>query len=623
MKKINEHIVNVYGKGTINAIDETLIDEGAASNSSNFITLKDRIELAMGRRLIGAEETDNEGVLGMGKIEKVDGTEVIFRKIGTSLQYYNTTTELWVDCKTGLLANEPLYFSNSFTPAGRQVWACGQDGLFKIYPSAPTDVLDMTDATKNYKGQIRIDKSRMACWGMKEDPTGLRLSKVDKDSNYTLVSSESAGSGTAKDYTGTLAHGQCFGLTFTKGAQVLRDDKNGNLTGDGTGTINYATGAFVLHFTTSNSTSVTASYLWEDPKTNGLADFRYSATRLAGEGNVLRQDSIGSKTQTVKIFNNTYYSLQDKGSWWLTISADDLTFQNDIYRLNIGCPSPNAAVETADGIIYVDTFDPEEPKLKILKLNQLGDKIIPDPLSDNFKMEDFTFDEDTCLYKKGDWVLIFCKYDSENNNRIILYNILQKSFDVVEYTGNYAVELLNKILVGDSMSSNVYEIFTGFDDLDYEIVGFWEGKKSNLKTDYLKKYKKVRYTGYIDESQAFEIYDSYDNEPYVLIGTVYGNGLYVDISDKSLIGTETIGGEIVGLADSSKSNYFEVEIKVKTPKFKRRKRKLVPIGTGYLAILEQKDSDVRVKSSKIPRKYKVGTGSGVGYDQINNVFTVE
>jgi len=183
MKKIIEHIVNVYGKGTINTIDDTLIDEGAASSSVNFITLKDRIELAAGRRLLGAEETSNDPVLGMGKIEKVDGTEVIFRKIGTVLQYFNTTTQLWVNSKTGLLADEPLYFSNSFTPAGRQIWACGQDGLFKIYPTHPTDVLDMTDSTKNYKGQIRIDKSRMVCWGMKEDPTGFRLSKVDKDSN--------------------------------------------------------------------------------------------------------------------------------------------------------------------------------------------------------------------------------------------------------------------------------------------------------------------------------------------------------------------------------------------------------------------------------------------------------
>jgi hypothetical protein len=622
MKKIEEQLFNVYGKGIVNTIEDTLIDEGASSESINFLTLPDRIELIKGRRLIGAEESTNKGVLGMGKIEKVDGTELILRKIGTVLQYYNTTTELWVNAKTGLLPDEPLYFSNSFTPAGRQVWMCGQDGLFKLYPSSPASVIDLTDSTKNYKGQISIDKSRMFCWGMKEDPTGLRFSKIDKDSNYTLIAAEAISSATASHYTGTLTKGQVFGLVFTKGAQVLRDDKNGNLTGDGTGTINYATGAYVLDFTTSNATAVTCSYLWEDPLTNGLADFRYSATRLAGEGNVLRQDSIGTKSQIVLNFNDSYYTLQDKGSWIVKIATTDLTFDNQIYRLNIGCPSANGAVVTADGIVFVDTYNPELPKLRVLEFNQIGDRIIPTDLSINFKMEDYTFDSDTFLYKKGDWILIFCKKDSPNNNTIIVYNIRQRSFDIALYPGNNAVELLNKIIAGDSQTPNTYELFTGVDDLDYEITAHWIGNKKKLKTEYLKKFKKLRLTGYIDLEQSFDIYISYDNEEFVRIGTIYGDGQYVDPVKTSLIGTAILGDEIIGLADSSKAGYFETEIKVRTPKFKRFKLKYVPLGVGYLSILEQKISDIRIKSSKIPKKYKAGTGTGVGFSSIDDAFIV-
>ena len=623
MKKIVEQLINVYGKGIYNAVEDTVIPDGAASNSSNFITLLDRIELAAGRRILGQQGTGNKGVLGLGRIEKIDGTELILRKIGTSLQYYNLSTLLWVDIKTDLLEDEPMYFTNSFTPAGRQIWCSGQDGLFKIYPSSPLSIIDLTDPDKNYKGVATIDKSRMVIIGMKEDPTGFRISKVDRDSNYTSVTAESVSVSSGSHYTGTLAHGQVFGLVFTKGSQLLRDDKNGNLTGDGTGTINYATGAYVLDFTTSNADVVTADYLWEDPLNGGLADFRYSATRLAGEGNVLRQDSIGTKTQIVKIFNNQYYTLQDRGSWVLNISTDDLTFDNQIYRLNIGCPSHRGAVDTADGIIFVDTYNPELPTLSILRFNQFGDKIIPVPLSDNFKMSDYTFDEETALYKKGVLVFIACKYKSPNNNKFIIYNTLYKCFDVTEYSANMVEELENQIIVGDSQQPTCFELFTGVDDLDYEIVAKWEGKNSDLKTQYLKKYKKLRLTGYIDLEQSYDVYASYDNDPYKRIGTVYGDAVYIDFNKQYTIGEDVLGDEVIGLVDSSRANYYETELKVRTPKFRRCKLKYVPLGVGYMSILEQKFSDIRVKSHKIPKKYKTGSSDGIGSMRVDDAFIVD
>ena len=700
MKQVVEYKVGVYGKGTVNVIEDTLIDDGAASNSVNFLTLPDRIELIGGRRLLGSEESGNNGALGMGKITKVDGEEVIFRKIGTKLQYFNNATQLWVDIKTNLLDNEPLYFANSFTPAGRQIWMCGQDGLFKIYPSSPTSIIDLTNPLKNYKGIILIDKSRMLTVGMKEDPTGIRFSKVDKDSNYQNVSHEDlSDSATAKkNYSGTLVHGQCFGLlfistigtqvnisnitkavtpvvtanghglvagdkiaiagvvgmteinyllarvvavidansfyidintssfsTYTSGgtvgkAETLTDDKNGNLIGDGSGTINYATGEYTLSFNTNTAIPVKSDYLYEDSLNGGLADFTYSATRLAGEGNVLRQDSTGSKTMFVVSFNNSYISVQDKGSWKVTIDSTDEKYDNQIYRENIACPSPRAKEVTADGVIFIDTYDSNKPKLRLLALNQLGDQLIPYDLGTNFKLEDYTFDKDTCLYKKGDWILIACKQNSPANNKIIIYNIKQKSFDVTNYTGNCFVDLYNKIIAGDSFSPNTYELFSGYDDLDYEIEAVWEGKKHNQKTDRLKKFKRFRAKGYIDPDQGFNIMASYDNDPYELIGAISGKGNYVDTQKSYLVGTSKIGEDIIGLGDSSKANYFETEIKVHTPKYERVKIAFVPTGIGYLSIMEHKFSDIRIKSAKLPKKYKRIIGTGVGYDQVGSTL---
>ena len=82
MKKIITRTTEYFGRGIYNVLDDTSINEGAATDSMNFITKPDRIELLGGRRRIGAEEAGNDGVLGMGDIEQADGTKLLLRKIG-------------------------------------------------------------------------------------------------------------------------------------------------------------------------------------------------------------------------------------------------------------------------------------------------------------------------------------------------------------------------------------------------------------------------------------------------------------------------------------------------------------------------------------------------------------
>lgn len=56
-------------------------------------------------------------------------------------------------------------------------------------------------------------------------------------------------------------------LLITDGTQIVEDDSDGNLTGDGTGTINYITGAYVVNFTLPPSSGATiyAKYQGYDP----------------------------------------------------------------------------------------------------------------------------------------------------------------------------------------------------------------------------------------------------------------------------------------------------------------------------------------------------------------------
>lgn len=562
MPKVKLEIINkIFGKGTVDKIDASLIERGAASASENFLTELDHIELTRGRKLMGAEETGNNPVLGLHTITKIDGTDIMFRKIGTKLQYYNAATELWVDAKTGLIDGEEISFANSYTPAGRQVWACGLDGLLKIYPSSPISVLDLTSASKNYKSKIRIQKSRMVLWGRSADPTGLYFSKVDKDANYTSITAEAVGALGSTHYTGTLDHAQLFGLVIKDGTQTLTDDKNGGFTGDGTGTINYATGAYDVTFNAITTGPVVADYLYEVPTTNGLADFTYSGTRVAGEGNIQRQDAIGSKSQNVLILEDKFYTLQDKGAFRVTIDPTDLVWTNELYNTEIGTPTWKASVEVADGIIFIDTFDPENPKLRKLAYDIYNDKVVPTDLSVNFKMENYYFDK-SAMKKFGDYIVFSCRTKTSTvNNRTIIYNLKYKSFDVLLNGYNFFTIADNKLYGGDSASPNVYEILSGYDDLDYDIEGSWETKNDNLGSEQLKKCKQFIVGGYIKPTQGFKIYASYDGDNYQLIGSFSGDDENVQTGNFITIGSIIVGSSQVGGEGLDTAYYFKKGLK--------------------------------------------------------------
>ena len=82
-------------------------------------------------------------------------------------------------------------------------------------------------------------------------------------------------------------------------------------------------------------------------------------------------------------------------------------------------------------------------------------------------------------------------------------------------------------MYGNSITDNVWELFSGFDDADSEYDNYWESNLDNLDIDNLKKTKKLIIQGEIAKDQEFNIYLSYDNDDYVEVGTISGAGSYV------------------------------------------------------------------------------------------------
>lgn len=613
-----EQINKDLGKGIVTIpSDPELIPMQASQDSLGWVSTDGQIELCKGRLLLGAEETANGYVKGEGWGYRADGTAVHFRKVNTKIQYYNTATSLWVNVVTGLTDDAEYCFNKTTTPAGNYVYATGVDGIYKINVANPGSYTAMYDATKNWKGKSIIGTSgeftRMFMWDLPNDKTGLYLSYLDKadSSVYTHVTAEA----TAAATSGTLAFKAagatrtCFQvyITITAGGEVFSDDKNGNLVGSlgGTGTINYTTGAWTL----SVSSAGTADYYWEDSNTHGITDFTFSGTRTAGQGLVLRQDDGGDPIKTVEVYEGTYYSIKERTVYSMRASTTapyiDLQFDNNIFRKGIGMPYWRASVTTGKGIIFMDNANPDKPQLTILQKNINGDNLEPVTLANHFNFANYLWE--MCEMESfGEFVVFSGRTEaSTTNNKLFFYNVRRDTIDILPYGAKTITTNAGLLYIGDTTTDNSYEILSGFDDDNDTIENYWITNDERFGTETLKKVKRLRLKGLITPDQSLEVYESYDNDPFELVGTILGNGVYVDSSETYMIGSKGVGTSMIGGETSYiLGSPFFTEIKLRTPKFRKRTIKLKATSTGYVAINMLDDFNIRFFNQRIPSKYR-------------------
>jgi hypothetical protein len=603
---VDKSSIIAFTKGTHNLLSDEVIPVDAASSSLGWQTRDGKIELMLGRQAQGAE-----GAAGESPSEhvayKVNGTAVRFRKVHNNttgkIQYLSGST--WTDVITGL-STEDVTFSNYSSLAGNFVFVTGPtDGFFKIAVANPGSYADVYLSTKNFKGWSFIDKGRMIMWGVKKDPTGFYGSYIDRQDStvYTTVTGEAVvavESGTLAFKAGG-ARRTCFGvvITDTSSGEVFTDDYNGALVGSisGTGTINYMTGAFTI---TGQSGGGTATYQWEDVTAKGVADFSKSATRLAGEGFIVRQDAGGDAIKVVVPHEGSYFSLKRFSAYQFTLDAADTSPSNELIRTDIGVDTLKAAVGTSVGVVFMNTGNPTSPQLNILRRNPVGDNFLVEPLFEHFKFSDYTYDN-VVLETWDKFILVSASYDSNNNNRILVCDMQEKTVDIAPYGGASFAKNAGYLYMGDPVSQTSYELFTGFDDMGLPVQNSWVSKGEKYGTDVLKKTKKLRYRGLISPDQAVQVYVSYDNAAYSLVGTIVGSADYVDYTTSYAIGTVITGTSTLGGDDELSVYPFLMEMKIRTPKFRKRKIRLVATGIGYVAIQEMIDYDIWQYQDKLPK----------------------
>jgi hypothetical protein len=623
-----DHEINAFTKGVHNLLSAELIPADAASDSSNWYTQDGRIKLIPGRFKIGAE-----GTTGSIQAEiwgyKVDGTKIHWRKTGTKIQYYNGSA--WTDVVTGLTSTADYTFTNYSSLSGTFTYAFGVDGIYKFHNAVPGSYNSMYDSAKNFKGFAFINQGRSILWNRKEDKTGLYGSYIDRQDStvYTSVSGEATTS-----LTGTLAFKaggatrNCFGvtITLTGTGEVYTDAYLGVLTGSlgGTGTINYLTGAYTL----SNAGVGTAAYQWEDSNIKGVTDFSKSGTRTAGQGFQFPQDEGGDAIQTVLIGQDgAYYSMKSHSAYALNLDPTDLSATNLVYRRSMGVPFFRAATSTSKGIVFVNTANPEKPELTILQRNPVGGEIEPLVLFPAFKFSNYVYD-DCAINDYERYLLIACKTaNATANDTILLCDLTDGTVDILSFNARTFAPDSGYLYIGSSVTQTVYQLFSGFDDDGLAIDNYWISKDENLRP-HLRKYvpevlKKVRYLrlrGRIDPNQYYEVYVSYDDSGFQLVGTVRGTGSYVDSSEPQEIGANIIGGSQIGGDVVTTIFPYYLQLKLKSPKFRKRMVKFVAKGIGYVDIEAMVDHQILPFENRIPKRFRIDQNlslDGLSTDQAN------
>ena len=619
---MREYIIKNFDKGTVDRIEGQSIPAEAASASLDFLTNGDRVELRRGYKILGTSLSGVGAVTGLHVAEKSDGTEILYWTHGKKLKYYDETTEDHIEVGSDQLGTdadgEDVAMADYHDITGGQLWICSPNSsLYKIMTANPGSITDVYDATKTgVKGLIMIKQNRLWMWDSIKDKTGLYLSHIDDaNSNSTAVADEVVGALGSITYTGTLTfkagnpQATCYGIIiYEVGGETFTDNFSGVLTGDagGTGTINYTTGEYSVTFNAITTGAVTVDYSWFDPVTGkGLSDLTYSATRLAGEGDVIRQDDEGSPLKSIMAIGNTEYCLHQKKTWSLTLTSDDTNATNYVYRDSVGIPNWRASVATGSGIFVVDDSTEKEPKIRLLQLDAGSSEVIPVTISNSLDLSGYKFSKCAAI-EWGNYMLFACRTsDSDYNNRVILYNKLWKSWDILHLWVSCWAIYNGALVAGDSIANNVYEMFSKTDDDDSEILGSWESSITNLEVEALKKCKKLRINGRIQPDQSVKVSASIDRGGYVEVGYISGTGSYVDSGTSISVGAVTVGkDEVGGGGDGITAFNYSRQFKLKLDKFKEIKIKFEPESVGWFDVSQICYHDLRIKAQKLPNRYR-------------------
>lgn len=608
--------------------DNRYLDRGEAYDQLNWITGrdKDHIELRRGSITLGSIKRNiaTAKIQGLGIGIKNDGTQVPFFKFQRKILYYDITTNTTIEIGTDILPATAIDDDFNFMPyqnlAGSYIYGTSKNS--SIYKFSVANLGSYVDlGTSNFHfGFAKINRGYMFGMNRKgsspnsQDTTGLWLSTPDSIANNStqLTFSAGTGDGTTKTFSGTIvlvAPNTAYFVSITDTNETFTDDKNGNLIGSlgGIGTINYITGAYSVTFNTApaNAQAISGTYYEEDSVVNGVADF-------TGTGSdSFRQDDGGGTAQSVWPFQGVEYCFHQLRSWLLTITiADATTFDNEPYYEQIGIPNIRGAYPTGDGILFLNNALPAQPKFSILEIppGSTNLTVAPTSLSDALDLSQYGIN-DVVVFRWGDFDFLSVK-DTINgmtqnfNGVTLIRNIVSGLWNKLDFFINCGVDFAGTLLAGSSLSANVFELFSGFDDSNTAIPNFHNQAFTNFGMEGLKKCSYLNMSGLIQKGQNLDVFISLDNGDYIKVFTIAGDGPYVSSQSLVTIGSQGVGVNTVGGGFDGQTEYasrYEVDIPILQycGLFEYIGWRIQATGVGYVSVERQEWKDIRFKRRRL------------------------
>ena len=402
------------------------------------------------------------------------------------------------------------------------------------------------------------------------------------------------------------------------------DDKCGNMVSNlgGTGTISYVSGAISVTFKTApiNAVAINAQYYNEDSSNGGITDFSIDSN-TNGKGKIFPQGDGGGALKAIMPFDQVQYCFHPMKTWYVNLlgttnPSSDVNSTNLPYRSNFGIPYYRSAFPTSDGILMVDTSHLNQPKIRFMEISPSVAALItvvPTSISDTLNLSSLGFNK-SAARRWGDFDLVAYQNITNGvidpfNTRVLVRNIYSGLWDIVDYAVSCFEEYYGTLIAGDSLSNNVFTLFSGSDDDGSLISNHWISKPYKF-VEGSKKFNRFIVKGLIQSTQNIDISFAYEQGPFVKVFTVQGNASYVNIGNPVEVGSNTVGSQVVGGGNGAgpaiTAYPYEVEFIVGSDIFEYVQVQFSANSIGYCSIDEYTFKDIRYKSKKIPSVKTIG-----------------
>lgn len=375
-------------------------------------------------------------------------------------------------------------------------------------------------------------------------------------------------------------------VTYTSGGTVYPvelfvDQGQGILTSNlgGTGTINYATGAFSITFNTApvSGVAVIANNYLENATSNGILDFSFASVSPAiGQGYQFSQGGGGSAVG-IAGFQGVEYVLHGTKSWIIGLPTNTSAAYSDAtnseYWSHIGIPYRLGVFPTGDGVLYLDNTNPAVPKYSVLQIppGSTNLTVVPQWISQDLDLSGFTYTK-AIAFRWGEYNILCCQnalngIPQTYNSLFFIQNIYSSKWNLLDYSVSCLAEFLGALISGDSISPNIETLFSGLDDDANIIPNHWNTAYTDFGFNGLKKTRFLTLEGLIQRDQQIKVSISLDQGNYVEVFTILGTGPYVNNSTPIACGANTLGTTVLGGGAQILANSFTVDIPINTDRY--------------------------------------------------------